>query len=188
MDEREPSSEFHWIANSAFGFLLSGIAHMWEGRGPDALRHAAIDFFTAIDLLLKARLSAEHWAFVIADAAKADRAAYRAGEAATVSLAQAADRLARIAEVPVPKEAFAAFEALRHTRNKAAIFRTPEDIDPATTEARRSELARLQLAGWTAMRTLLVESWKDRFAGFEASIRAVDEAMAKHRRTVGVGG
>lgn len=175
-------AEFDSVAGSAFASIESGIRHMWDDA-PDGLRYAAIDFFAGLDLLLKSRLMAEHWALVINDVNTAHREAYFAGRAATVSLAQACDRLDKIAGLPVSKEAFAKFEALRHTRNKAAHFRLPEDIDPKTLDARRSALAARQVAGWDAMHDMLTGAWKGEFAGFARQIAAIDASLERHRAT-----
>jgi len=157
------------IAN-ATDFLKSASADL--SRRP---KHSVIAFYTAIELILKARLMAEHWTLVVSK--NADRASFAKGDFVSVSFDEACSRLQNIIGSPLPEGAKAIFNSLRKHRNKMVHFYHEGETDNGALES----IALEQLLGWRALAALMENQWQSAFANMAFDITAIDAEFAEHR-------
>ncbi|EDY43211.2 conserved hypothetical protein [Streptomyces sp. SPB074] len=108
-------------------FLQSAVGHLdeWEGGGARDVKYAVLHLYAAAEVLLKARLHAEHWTLVFAPSAKAIKVTHEAlenYEFDSVSLKEAIVRLRNIVQATITPAEEAQLEALGKDRNKLQHF------------------------------------------------------------------
>lgn len=138
-------------------------------------KHSVIAFYTAIELILKARLMAEHWTLVVSK--NADRASFTKGDFVSVSFDEACARLHNVIGSPLPDNAKTIFNSLRKHRNKMVHFYHDGETDKAALE----NIALEQLLGWRALVSLMENQWQSVFADMAFDITAIDAGFAEHR-------
>ncbi|NEI51924.1 hypothetical protein GR217_30245 [Rhizobium leguminosarum] len=177
--------QFTRLCGNGFGFVVKAIEQLWENGSTDALKYSVINFYSGVELLLKARLMHEHWTLVVADPSKADIDEFLNGEAQTVGLKQAVQRLKKVAKVAVPPNAINSFEELRKHRNRMVHFHHPIDVNEPDQEKQREAVILEQCRGWFYLRRLLGDEWQDVFATFQHQVADINTAMKRHREYLG---
>lgn len=173
--------QFTRLCENGFGFVVKAIEQLWENGSPDALKYSVINFYSGVELLLKARLMHEHWTLIVADPNKADIDEFLNGEAQTVGLKQAIQRLKKVAKVAVPSNANTSFEELRKHRNRMVHFYHPIDVNEPDQEKQREAVILEQCRGWFYLRRLLGDEWQDVFVAFQHQVADINSAMKRHR-------
>jgi len=138
-------------------------------------KHSVIAFYTAIELILKARLMAEHWTLVVSK--NADRTSFARGDFVSVTFDEACTRLQNVIGSPLPDHARNVFNSLRKHRNKMVHFYHDGQTDKTALEA----IALEQLLGWRALVTLMEGPWQATFADMLFDIVALDGQFSEHR-------
>lgn len=138
-------------------------------------KHSVIAFYTAIELILKARLMAEHWTLVVSK--NADRNNFAKGDFVSITFDEACTRLQSVIGSPLPDNAKAIFNSLRKHRNKMVHFYHDGETDQNTLE----NIALEQLLGWRALVSLMEHQWQSIFVNMAFDITAIDEGFAEHR-------
>ncbi|MES2433008.1 MAG: hypothetical protein V4586_04195 [Pseudomonadota bacterium] len=172
--------QFVSICENGLGFVSKAIEQLWDDRAPDALKYSVINFYSGVELLLKARLMREHWSLVVADPSKADIDKFLNGEAQTVGLEQAVQRLKNIAKVTVHANAVNSFDELRKHRNRMVHFYHPIDGINPDRDRQRDAVVLEQCRGWFYLRRLLGDEWSDVFAAFQVRIADINMSMKPH--------
>lgn len=138
------------------------------------LKHSVIAFYTAIELMLKARLMAEHWSLVVNK--DADLVQFRNGDFVSVPFDEACKRLQRVVGSPVPDRTRQSFDDVRKHRNKLVHFyqdmRKPEV---------REQIAVEQLKAWHGLLGLVRVQWADVFSKYGETFEKLDKKFAQHR-------
>lgn len=162
----------HQIVENALDFLEKSIAEF-----ESAPKYALLHFYTALELILKARLFADHWTLIVDSADKASIQKLEKGEFQSVTLGKALTRLDLICNSRVPLDSQRCFEQLRQHRNKVAHF---YDIDAQHDDDLRrlkSHVAALVCKGWYFLHRLIDEQWSDEFNPWEAKIQTIEAQM-----------
>ena len=163
---------FAQLVGSAFEFLERAIEQVEKDR-----KHSIINFATAIELFLKARLFKEHWS-LIADADAADRSGFLDGNVKTVTPEKAMQRLDKTCSDPVPKAAAEEFRRLASHRNKAVHFFHEVAAPNASKEALERTVME-QFRGWHHLEELL-RSWSAHLGDYSHDIERVTWKMRRH--------
>lgn len=135
----EPRAEWQTgLTNNAIDFLNRAIDDFKAQP-----KYSIINFHTAVELFLKARLLREHWSLIVSKSP--DRQKFDAGDFMSVTFDEACVRLQNIVQSPVPERARKNFDAIRKHRNKMVHFFHDADsgIGPAI-----EVIAREQLRAW----------------------------------------
>ncbi|MEU9529643.1 MULTISPECIES: hypothetical protein [Streptomyces] len=115
-----PDVDFTVVRNG-MDYLRSAVRHLAgaEGAEPDdhALKYAVLHLQAATEVLLKARLTHEHWSLVFTDPGAASWQKFTAGDFESCSLATTLDRLEKIARVSLTPRERTAIRSLAKTRN-----------------------------------------------------------------------
>ena len=138
-------------------------------------KHSVIAFYTAVELVLKARLMAEHWTLAVSK--NADRGSFAKGDFVSVGFDEACVRLRNVVGSPLSDDARAIFDNLRKHRNKMVYFYHEGEADEAALEA----IALEQLLGWRALVGLIENQWQAVFANMAFDVTAIDAGFAEHR-------
>jgi hypothetical protein len=115
-----PKFELSLIEN-AFDFLQEAIDCLREGS-PRKLKYSVLHLASAAELLLKARLSREHWSLIFKDPAKASEESFARGEFASGDFQDVQDRLEKICGLELVKYR-QLLKRLRGFRNSIEHFR-----------------------------------------------------------------
>lgn len=159
------------LTENAIDFLNRAISEFKQRP-----KYSVINFYTAVELFLKARLLHEHWSLVIAK--NPDRQKFESGDFISVTFEEACDRLSKIVQSGVPDRARQNFDAIRKHRNKMVHFF--HDVNYTST-ASVNTIAREQLRAWYDLNKLLTEQWKDVFEHYTPDFREIERKLAGHR-------
>lgn len=168
--------KFDAVANNAFDFLKRSIEELDEKR----VKFSVIHFYSAIELLLKARLLKEHWALIVGKPENADKEKFVKGDFQSVSMAEAAQRLSRIAAEGLTKAEQDCFDELRKHRNQMVHFTHEAQAPGKGAKQQIERIVTEQARGWFYLRGLLVERWRAEFSSFASTIDEIDSQMRRH--------
>lgn len=179
--ETTPSDEmFDSLVLNALDFLRRSAEELEE-----APNHSAIDFCTAIELFLKARLLAEHWTLIYLDPTRAFRekkanlTRFREGDLLSVSMKEAIPRLRELLNLHISEDAEKAFVGISEHRNKLIHFFHPSFSKSPDVTAIADVVAE-QCRGWYHLYRLLI-TWRSTFERFFSDIENVQSSMLKRR-------
>ena len=146
----------------------------------DHPKHSVIHFYTATELLIKARLFAEHWSLVASKPQDADWQKFLAGDFHSVTLNEAALRLEKIVQSGIPPAALKAFQSVGRHRNKMVHF-----FHEAHSETERKDLlrriAREQLRSLLHLYKLLTLQWSQTFEPWRKTLEGAYDEFRKIR-------
>lgn len=171
----DSSQMFDSLVGNALGFLQRSVEEL--KRAPN---HSAIDFCTAIELFLKARLLSEHWTLVCVDLKKATLHTFRRGNCKSVGMTDAIARLRDWLGLNISKEAEDTFARISQHRNKLIHFfhpsfsQRPDAIEIASVVAE-------QCRGWYYLHLLLTDSWRSIFASYAGDLKRINGKMHQNR-------
>jgi len=166
---------FDSVVQNAIDFFKKSISELKKEP-----KYSVINFCSAIELFLKARLMLEHWSLIIVKPEQANFDKFIMGDFQSVSMDGAIDRLANIGRVIIHPDESKCFNQAREHRNKLVHFfhtKYTGDPDKKTIQAIVSE----QCKGWYYLHKLLTENWKKEFASYSNEIKELDELMRKQR-------
>lgn len=167
---------FGMIAENAFEFLERSIKEFKEDP-----KHSIIDFSTAIELIVKARLLNEHWSLIVSKPDEADITKFKAGDFHSVNLNQAKSRLKGIANICFDKEVSDCFESIRTHRNKLVHFYHPEE-NASGKKGFKECIAVDECRGWFYLQRILTGNFGEPFAKFSRRIGKITRMMGEQRR------
>jgi len=160
---------FNKIVNNMFENLTKSI----DCIGKDG-KSSVIYYFSALELLFKARLFKEHWAFILQniDDKKIKINNLENGDFQTVSFDTAISRIQNLfQDLDVGYEKY--FDDLRKTRNRLIHF---DCTDPNDKEFSIKNISKT----WYYVYKLLNEKWKDMFTANTAQIKDINDKMQQY--------
>lgn len=173
IDSNSPqtSEMFDLVVTNALDFLRKAVSEL-----DISPKYSVINFYSAVELLLKAKLLLEHWSLIVVRPNEAVIGKFNAGDFASVGLDDSLKRLENIAGETITKEAKKSFDALRNHRNKLVHFSTPEYFVASSTEALHDVLAE-QCRVWFYLHELLTQYWSEDFSEYLTDIDNFDSSM-----------
>ncbi len=168
---------FDLVVRNALDFLHHSVAEL-EKRP----KYSVIDFCSALELFLKARLMREHWALIVAKPGGSSLAEFCAGDSVTVTVDEAIKRLRNVAGDPISREEESCFEVVRKHRNKLVhFFHEPYAASPPDKRA-IEEVVSEQLKAWFYLHRLLTGRWEQHFKPYAAQIKRVHTKIEANRQ------
>jgi hypothetical protein len=163
------------LVNNALDFLMRSAKQL-----RDQPKYSVIDLYAAIELLLKARLMAEHWSLVIAKGRDPDRNAFISGDFISVNLDEAALRLDRAVRSGLTAQELKVFDSVRRHRNKMVHFF--HDVEGSENAQKlREQIASEQLTAWYLLHKILLGKWLNVFEPWRSAIEKVDKEIRKNK-------
>ena len=163
--------EFQNVVRNALDFLNEAVADLSPGEGSKAkTKFAVINFFSGLELFLKARLLADDWRHCVASSTTTEED-FKSGNFKSIGLDAAKKRLSELPSGQLNTEEYSVFDRLRQRRNKAVHFYHPDHLQTA------EKVAVEQLVGWSLLFRRLTKVWKDHFAEFEEELAILDQKM-----------
>ncbi len=167
---------FDSLVQNALDFLLRSVFEIQKNP-----KSSVIDFCTAIELFLKARLLIEHWVLIYQDPKSADLNNFRKGDFQSVGMKDAIPRLENVlGSKQITKDAKETFDRIRQHRNRLIHFFHPAYTDkPGNTSIQK--VVAEQCRGWFYLYPLLTNSWQNFFASYHPIIEMISSQMLKNR-------
>ncbi len=166
------TDRFDDVVRNAFDFLDRSIEELAQRP-----KYSVINFYSAIELFVKARLLKEHWSLIVAKLEQADRAKFQRGDFQSVGLKDANERLVKVVGDGLYEDELKCFDGLRQERNQMVHF---AHVAQGNDEAAKRELDRIvaeHAAGWLYLRRLLTGRWADHFDTYKEAIESLNERM-----------
>ncbi|WP_421671757.1 hypothetical protein [Rahnella sp. EDr1-12] len=164
---------FHSLVINAIDFLESSIDDL--DKRPN---NSIVDFYTAIELFLKARLMLEHWTLILADPGKANKQSFSVGDFNSVYFNDAVQRLKSILGIRLDDNILKNFMALGAHRNQIVHFAHTEY---SSTQANKAGVVAQQWSSWHHLYNLLTVEWKGEFINFQKELDRVHQRMLKQK-------
>ena len=167
---------FDSLVQNAFDFFHQSIFEL--GKRP---KHSVINFCSAVELFLKARLMREHWALITLRPDQANIDKFMRGDFQSVSMVEALERLKNITGQTLKEDEYNCFNQIREHRNKLVHFYHSDYSAEKNKKAIR-DIAAEQCKGWYYLHKLLTEKWKAEFADYSKQIEEIDRLMRGQRK------
>jgi len=165
-----PATPLERLIDNAFYFLSGALQQL-----KDDPQRSVIDFYTALELFLKARLLREHWTLIVTK--DPDIAQFEKGDFVSVTFDEACIRIKRVLGQQIPQEARVAFDAVRKHRNRMVHFFHGDDLKSTT-----SGIALEQLRAWQHLNRLITGEWSSALPDGVSKKAADIEASLIHHR------
>lgn len=176
-----PPGQTDLVIKNGLQFIERGVNELWDKKDKRHLKHSVINFYTGIELLLKARLMMEHWSLIVSETKSADAISFVRGDFRSVGLDEAVSRLRKIAGLDVNQATISAFRDLQSHRNQMVHFFHKTDLRTKEGRQLRSQVINEQCAGWFYLQQLIGETWADKFELYSESIEKINGLMKPHR-------
>lgn len=170
----QEDSCFHSLVTNAIDFMREAIELI--ATKP---KYSLINFYTATELFLKARLLNEHWTLIIQKPESATLGDFESGDFHSVSLQELQKRLRNICGVKLNKGTLECFDALRNHRNRAVHFFNKQYLSESEDSIRK--IVAEQCKAWYRLHKLIALEWEQEFRNYTEDIKELDEAIHKHR-------
>jgi hypothetical protein len=168
MTEEELESR---LAENAIDFLERAIDEFKERP-----KYSIINFYSAVELFLKARLLHEHWSLIVLK--DPDRHKFESGDFVSVSFDGLCERLRRVVQSALPDGVQRNFDVVRKHRNRMVhFFHHANDNRGAEIEAVAGE----QLRAWYDLHELLISQWSPIFDEYSDRFIGIEEKLKGHR-------
>ncbi|WP_153304139.1 hypothetical protein [Desulfovermiculus halophilus] len=161
------------ILENAYDFLDQAIDEVKEKP-----KYSIIHFYTALELLMKARLMHEHWTLILTKPQDADRDNFEIGKFQSVSLKDANERLNKIVSDGLTKEELNSFNKIRDLRNKMVHF-FHKDI--LFHDGYVYEIMKQQYVAMYYLNHIIRDRWTNVFQLYADIDFGIDQKMKKHR-------
>ena len=162
---------FESLVQNGLDFLKSAIADFQKKP-----KYSVINFYSALELFLKARLMAEHWSLIVAK--DPDRSRFEAGDFVSVAFEEAIRRLDKIVGSQIQDNAVKAFDTVRKHRNQMVHFFHASQNDKNTIE----KIAAEQLSAWYELNQLMLTHWAKIFEKYKDEFLKIEEDLNDHRK------
>ena len=162
------SNKLTTLPDNALDYLLSAIEQL-EQRTERSLKYSILHLFAGIELLLKERLSREHWSLIFQDIKQASRTRLSSGDFKSVDFNTSTARLTDIAGVTLLKTQLQHVDSLRQLRNRVQHFHTKIGQSDAT-----SRLAQ----GMNFAIHFITNEMPDLNASHKTELESIHEALA----------
>lgn len=160
---------FDALVNNAIDFLDSSLDNL-DKRPKNSL----VDFYTSIELFLKAKLMSEHWTLIISKPENANINSFQEGDFHSIFLDDAVKRLQYILNEPLSKEVIDNFKALGEHRNQIVHF---SHTDYSDLNATKANIMVEQWSSWYFLHNLLTLQWKNIFKKYLPEVRRIHQIM-----------
>lgn len=137
-------------------------------------KNSIVDFYTAIELFLKARLMLEHWSLILEEPGNAHIQNFSVGDFKSVYLDGAVKRLRTILDIKLGDKVISNFKALGEHRNQIVHFAHTEY---SSLQANKAGVVAQQWSSWHHLNNLLSVEWKSDFVKYQKDFERIHKKM-----------
>lgn len=164
--KQETISDFENLVRNGIDFLEKAMFQLENDP-----KHSVINFYTAVEIFLKAPLVHEHWTLVVVDR-DLNRKNYEAGDFLSVSFEDASTRLSAALNQPLKKSAKEAFDKVRKHRNRMVHF-----YHSGIDGKQRDEIKLEQAQAWFELNRFVTDTWREQFRPFADDFRRMERNL-----------
>lgn len=174
--KRKKEEMFDALVKNAIDFLDSSLDDL--DKRP---KNSIVDFYSSIELFLKARLMSEHWTLILSRPELASIDSFQVGDFHSVFLDDAIKRMKNIINSPIPPKAADVFKALGEHRNQIVHFAhtSYQDID-----ATKASVVVEQWCAWHYLHELIVTNWAPVFESYLVEIERIHNRMMRQQEFI----
>jgi hypothetical protein len=138
-------------------------------------KYSIINFYTAIELFMKARLLDEHWSLVVSK--NPDWEMFIKGDFVSVTFEECTERLKKIANSGITDVTKKKFDSIRKHRNKMVHF-----FHTAKTSKKEMEvIVGEQLSAWCDLHKIMLSDWNNVFAPWAKDFAKIERKLKSYR-------
>ncbi|MRT05955.1 hypothetical protein [Ewingella americana] len=164
---------FDSLVTNAIDFLESSIDDL--NKRP---KNSIVDFYTAIELFLKARLMLEHWTLILDEPGKANKQNFSKGDFKSVYFEDSVRRLKTILNIKLEDNILGNFKELGKHRNQIVHF---AHAQYSSAQANKAGVVAQQWYSWHHLYNLLTVEWKSEFIKYQADFERVHRRMLQEK-------
>lgn len=172
-EAKHPDDIFDKLTKNAIHFMGHSV-DLLEGKKTD---FALVSFYTGLELLVKARLCAEHWSLIVKSVEKTNKKQFVEGESKTVGLDESQQRLARVADDGLPSDIYECIDRVRKHRNRIVHFDHPARFK----EEFRSVIAAEMCRAWYLLLRHIKTRWRRYFKKYIEDLDDLDRQIGRIR-------
>jgi hypothetical protein len=165
-NSNQPATDFENLVRNGIDFLEKAISQL-----KDEPKHSVINFYTAVEIFLKAPLVKEHWSLVIADR-DPNRQQYETGDFVSVSFEDACKRLERSLKKGLKPGAIEAFDKVRQHRNRMVHF-----YHSGTSKKQHDAIMLEQARAWFELNRFVTDDWRKLFEPYLAEFKWMERIL-----------
>jgi hypothetical protein len=144
-------------------------------------KYSVINFCTAVELFLKARLMLEHWNLIYEDPKIANFTQFLQGNFKSVGMIDAIGRLKKVVDLEITEDEEKCFDKIREHRNQLIHFFNKAYINKPDAKIVESVVAE-ECKGWFYLYQLLTKKWKNEFLDHISEIERLNKLMLGRRK------
>lgn len=163
---KAPTTDFENLVRNGIDFLEKAMSQLDSDP-----KHSVINFYTAVEIFLKAPLVLDHWTLVIAGR-EPDRQKYDSGDFVSVSFEEACSLLSKTLKKPLQKSARDAFDRVRQHRNRMVHF-----YHSGLNGRQRNEIKLEQATAWFELNRFVTETWREQFKPFASEFQRMERTL-----------
>lgn len=177
-EQPDKSSNFELLVENALDFAEASIRQLETEP-----KYSVINFYTAVELFLKARLVDEHWSLAVSNLQKATRQHFDEADFQSIGLEEARLRIKNTLPdgESLSENEFKAYDALRKRRNKAVHFYHPDYLGE-----HQPKVAVEQFLAWRYLYQRLKTTWLESFRGLVDRIDELNKRIAGYQKYLDV--
>jgi hypothetical protein len=160
---------FDALVKNAIDFLDSALDDLDQRP-----KNSIVDFYTSIELFLKAKLMSEHWTLIISKPEIANINNFQLGDFHSIFLDDAVKRLKHILNEPLSDKAINNFKVLGAHRNQIVHFAHTDYPDFNATKA---GIVVEQWSSWIYLYQLLTDQWVNVFQKYLPEVKRINKRM-----------
>ena len=164
--DKEVAEAFKALVENGLSFIERSASEL-----PTAPTFSIAHFATGLELLLKARLFAEHWTLVAEKPHKCSWSGLRSGHVYTLQASEICAAITMVTGTPL-KPAQEVFGKVFRHRNQVLHWLPPGALGEVEAE---------QCLAWYRLHTLLTVRWKDQYEDFRTRVNEVERVLRRHR-------
>lgn len=145
-------------------------------------KYSIINFYSGLEIFLKARLMAEHWSLIVVTSRNGapDIEKFEEGDFKSVSLSEAKNRLEKSIRFIISKDEYDAFDECRKHRNKMVHFFHEAQSSELYEKMHLKQVAQEQIVAWFYLHQFLTERWWKLFRPWEERLEKITKKLIKH--------
>ncbi|MDN2699330.1 hypothetical protein O0882_23720 [Janthinobacterium sp. SUN073] len=161
-------NDFENLVENGIDFLEKAIAQL-----EDETKHSVINFYTGVEIFLKAPLVLDHWSLVVAGGER-DREKYESGDFVSVSFEDSCKLLSKSLKNKngLTKEAKEAFNKVRIHRNRMVHF-----FHKASTKKEKEAIRLEQAVAWFELNKFITKDFSEEFKPFLSRFRKMESHL-----------
>lgn len=164
---------FNSLVINAIDFLESAIDDLDQRP-----KNSIVDFYTAIELFLKARLMLEHWTLILDEPGNAKFQSFSIGDFKSIYFDDAVKRLKHILNIKFDDETLLNFKTLGEHRNQIVHFAHTEY---SNSQASKAGVVAQQWSSWHYLYQLLSKDWGQQFVDYQDKLQEIHRRMLEQK-------